>query len=169
MGRAKPVVGIIMGSDSDLHVMQEAAAALEEFGVPYELTIVSAHRTPDRLKEYAKSAVERGLRVIVAGAGGAAHLPGMVAASTPLPAPATRRGSPRPGDRAPPPGNRASLAVRASCGLSYREPIEVTAAPGFGGFDLVERVEVDPPNIRHRVAVQRRQLIEQRIRAIEAA
>jgi phosphoribosylaminoimidazole carboxylase len=65
--------------------MQETAAALEEFGVAYELTIVSAHRTPDRLMEYAKSAVGRGLKLIVAGAGGAAHLPGMVAAATPLP------------------------------------------------------------------------------------
>ncbi len=81
----RPLVGIIMGSDSDLAVMREAAAILDEFCVPYELTIVSAHRTPLRLYHYAQSAVERGLRVIVAGAGGAAHLPGMVAALTPLP------------------------------------------------------------------------------------
>jgi len=78
-------VGIIMGSDSDLPVMREAAAILQEFGVPYEMTIVSAHRTPTRLFEYAKSARERGLRVIIAGAGGAAHLPGMAAAITELP------------------------------------------------------------------------------------
>jgi 5-(carboxyamino)imidazole ribonucleotide mutase len=81
----KPVVGIIMGSDSDLPVMQEAAKLLEELQVPYEMTIVSAHRTPSRLYEYAQSAVERGLQVVIAGAGGAAHLPGMVAAITPLP------------------------------------------------------------------------------------
>ena len=81
----RPLVGIIMGSDSDLAVMREAAAILEEFRVPHEVTIVSAHRTPQRLYRYAESAVERGLRVIVAGAGGAAHLPGMVAAITPLP------------------------------------------------------------------------------------
>ncbi|QSX08447.1 5-(carboxyamino)imidazole ribonucleotide mutase [Alkalibacter rhizosphaerae] len=81
----KPLVGIIMGSDSDLPVMQEAANLLESFGVFYEMTIVSAHRTPDRMIEYAKTAKERGLKVIIAGAGGAAHLPGMIAAMTPLP------------------------------------------------------------------------------------
>ncbi|RKT44406.1 5-(carboxyamino)imidazole ribonucleotide mutase [Thiocapsa rosea] len=78
-------VGIIMGSDSDLPVMQDAATVLGELGIPYEMTIVSAHRTPKRLYEYAETAVERGLRVIIAGAGGAAHLPGMAAAITPLP------------------------------------------------------------------------------------
>jgi len=81
----QPVVGIIMGSDSDLPVMREAAQMLESFGVPFEMTIVSAHRTPVRLFEYASSAEARGLRVVIAGAGGAAHLPGMVAAITPLP------------------------------------------------------------------------------------
>jgi 5-(carboxyamino)imidazole ribonucleotide mutase len=78
-------IGIIMGSDSDLPVMQEAADLLSELELPFEMTIVSAHRTPLRMVEYAQSAVERGLRVIVAGAGGAAHLPGMVASLTPLP------------------------------------------------------------------------------------
>lgn len=81
----QPQVGIIMGSDSDLPVMREAAAILTAFGVPHEMTIVSAHRTPRRLFDYAETAVERGLRVIIAGAGGAAHLPGMAAAITPLP------------------------------------------------------------------------------------
>lgn len=81
----KPVIGIIMGSDSDLPIMQEAAKLLDEFNVFYELTIVSAHRTPDRMYEYAKTAVSRGLKVIIAGAGGSAHLPGMVAAITTLP------------------------------------------------------------------------------------
>jgi 5-(carboxyamino)imidazole ribonucleotide mutase len=80
-----PLVGVIMGSDSDLEVMQGAADVLVEFGVPHEVRIVSAHRTPDVLYEYARSAVARGLRVIVAGAGGAAHLPGMTASMTPLP------------------------------------------------------------------------------------
>ena len=80
-----PSVGIIMGSDSDLSVMKEAAKVLEEFDVNYEITVVSAHRTPDRMFEYAKSAEARGIEVIIAGAGGAAHLPGMVAAITPLP------------------------------------------------------------------------------------
>ncbi len=81
----QPSVGIIMGSDSDLPVMKEAATMLEELGVAYELTIVSAHRTPERLFKYAKTAEARGLDVIIAGAGGAAHLPGMVAAITPIP------------------------------------------------------------------------------------
>lgn len=78
-------VGIIMGSDSDLRVMQAAADTLKEFDVEFELTIVSAHRTPDRMMQYARSAAERGLQVIIAGAGGAAHLPGMVASMTTLP------------------------------------------------------------------------------------
>ena len=78
-------VGIIMGSKSDLPVMQEAAKILEELGVDYELTIVSAHRTPLRMVEYAESARKKGLKVIIAGAGGAAHLPGMVASLTTLP------------------------------------------------------------------------------------
>ncbi len=81
----KPLVGIIMGSDSDLGVMEESAKILEEFGVVYEITIVSAHRTPDRLFTYAETAQNRGLRVIIAGAGGSAHLPGMTAALTALP------------------------------------------------------------------------------------
>ena len=78
-------VGIIMGSDTDLPIMAEAEAILQEMGIQTELTIVSAHRTPDRLVEYAKSAISKGLNVIVAGAGGAAHLPGMVASLTSLP------------------------------------------------------------------------------------
>ncbi|MGV3615664.1 MAG: 5-(carboxyamino)imidazole ribonucleotide mutase [Fimbriimonas sp.] len=80
-----PIVGIIMGSQSDLETMEPAAKALEEFGVPYEMSVVSAHRTPDAMFDYARSARARGLRVIVAGAGGAAHLPGMVASLTTLP------------------------------------------------------------------------------------
>ncbi|HDN27897.1 MAG TPA: 5-(carboxyamino)imidazole ribonucleotide mutase [Thioploca sp.] len=82
---AKPIVGIIMGSDSDLPVLSEAAKVLAELGVAYEITIVSAHRTPERLFNYAKEIELRGLEVIIAGAGGAAHLPGMIAAITPLP------------------------------------------------------------------------------------
>ena len=78
-------VGIVMGSESDLHVMRKAAEILDEFGVNYEMTIVSAHRTPGRLFEYAKTARDRGLEVIIAGAGGAAHLPGMIASITALP------------------------------------------------------------------------------------
>ncbi|MGQ4647684.1 5-(carboxyamino)imidazole ribonucleotide mutase [Lyngbya aestuarii] len=81
----QPQIGIIMGSDSDLPTMQAAIAICEEFDVPCEVAIVSAHRTPERMVQYAKEAHQRGLKVIIAGAGGAAHLPGMVAALTPLP------------------------------------------------------------------------------------
>jgi 5-(carboxyamino)imidazole ribonucleotide mutase len=80
-----PLVGIIMGSDSDWPTLQAAAAVCTEFGVPFEVRVVSAHRTPDDMARYARTAHRRGLRVIVAGAGGAAHLPGMVASHTPLP------------------------------------------------------------------------------------
>lgn len=80
-----PLVGVIMGSDSDMPVMQDAVKVLEEFNIAYELKIVSAHRTPKYMAEYAGSAHERGIKVIIAGAGGAAHLPGMTAAYTPLP------------------------------------------------------------------------------------
>ena len=81
----KPLVGIIMGSQSDLKIMKEAAEFLDEINVPFELTVVSAHRTPSRMVEYASEAKDRGLKVIIAGAGGAAHLPGMVASCTALP------------------------------------------------------------------------------------
>ena len=90
-----PIVGIVMGSDSDWPMMEPAAEALAEFDVPYEVHVVSAHRTPRRMLDYAESAAGRGLRVVVAGAGGAAHLPGMIAAATPLPV----IGVPRPLDR----------------------------------------------------------------------
>jgi len=80
-----PQVGVIMGSDSDWRVMEAAASALAEFEVPYEVGVYSAHRTPQRMLDYATSAAGRGLRVVIAGAGGAAHLPGMIAAATPLP------------------------------------------------------------------------------------
>jgi 5-(carboxyamino)imidazole ribonucleotide mutase len=82
---SEPLVGLIMGSTSDWDTMQHAASTLENLGVPYEKHVVSAHRTPDKMYEYAKSAEARGLRVIIAGAGGAAHLPGMTAALTALP------------------------------------------------------------------------------------
>jgi 5-(carboxyamino)imidazole ribonucleotide mutase len=80
-----PLIGIIMGSSSDLPVMKEAAEILKKFNISYEITIVSAHRTPERMFEYAKNAASKGLKVIIAGAGGAAHLPGMVASLTALP------------------------------------------------------------------------------------
>lgn len=82
---SNPQVGIIMGSSSDLKVMKDAADVLKELGIEFEMTVVSAHRTPDRMFDYAKEAADRGLKVIIAGAGGAAHLPGMVASLTPLP------------------------------------------------------------------------------------
>lgn len=80
-----PLVSIVMGSDSDWPVMRDAAAALKEFGVPFEADVVSAHRTPERMIRYGKEAADRGIRVIIAGAGGAAHLPGMLASVTTLP------------------------------------------------------------------------------------
>ena len=82
---SKPLVGIIMGSDSDLDIMSEAAKLLDEFEVPYETRVISAHRTPDEMAEYAGAAAERGLKLIIAGAGGSAHLPGMTASHTTLP------------------------------------------------------------------------------------
>src|SRR6187401_2732389 len=81
----QPIIGVIMGSDSDLPVMSAAAAALTEFGVPHEIRIISAHRTPEEMLAYAREAADRGLRIIIAGAGGAAHLPGMVASMTTVP------------------------------------------------------------------------------------
>lgn len=82
---AAPLVGVIMGSDSDFSVMADAVQVLREFGIPHEVEVVSAHRTPDKMVSYAREAAARGLRVIIAGAGGAAHLPGMVASMTTLP------------------------------------------------------------------------------------
>jgi 5-(carboxyamino)imidazole ribonucleotide mutase len=82
---ASPVAAVLMGSESDWPTMRAAAEVLAEYGVPYEVRVLSAHRTPDRMAEYARTAHERGLKVLIAGAGGAAHLPGMVAAHTPLP------------------------------------------------------------------------------------
>ena len=81
----KPVVGVVMGSNSDWKVMSQACEVLKEFGVPHEAKVVSAHRTPDAMFEYAETAAERGIQVIIAGAGGAAHLPGMIASKTILP------------------------------------------------------------------------------------
>ncbi len=92
---AQPLVGIVMGSDSDWPTMEPAAQALDEFGVGWEAHVLSAHRTPRRMLDWAEAAAGRGLRVVVAGAGGAAHLPGMIAAATPLPV----IGVPRPLDR----------------------------------------------------------------------
>ncbi|TVR83031.1 MAG: 5-(carboxyamino)imidazole ribonucleotide mutase [Saprospirales bacterium] len=82
---SNPIIGVIMGSDSDLPIMQQAIDILKEFELPFELDIVSAHRTPEKMMEYAKNAHLRGIKVIIAGAGGAAHLPGMVASISPLP------------------------------------------------------------------------------------
>ncbi|HET9655044.1 MAG TPA: 5-(carboxyamino)imidazole ribonucleotide mutase [Kineosporiaceae bacterium] len=85
MSENAPLVGVVMGSDSDWPVMEEAAKVLDEFGVPYEADVVSAHRMPEQMLRYGLDAADRGLRVIIAGAGGAAHLPGMLASATPLP------------------------------------------------------------------------------------
>lgn len=85
MAEAKPLVGILMGSDSDLPIMEEAVKVLKGFGIPYEVIVSSAHRTPDKTSKYAKNAEKRGIRVIIAGAGSAAHLAGFIAAETTLP------------------------------------------------------------------------------------
>lgn len=85
MGEDTPLVGVVMGSDSDWPTMQAAAEVLDDFGIPYEVDVVSAHRMPEDMIAYGRSAADRGLRVVVAGAGGAAHLPGMLASVTPLP------------------------------------------------------------------------------------
>jgi phosphoribosylaminoimidazole carboxylase PurE protein len=82
---SKPLVSIVMGSDSDLEIMREAAKSLEGFGIPYEIDVTSAHRSPDRTAEFARKAADQGIRVIIAGAGGAAHLAGVIAAHTTLP------------------------------------------------------------------------------------
>ena len=82
---SKPVVSIVMGSDSDLEIMREAGKSLDDFGIPYEIDVTSAHRSPDRTADYARKAADRGIRVIIAGAGGAAHLAGVIAAHTTLP------------------------------------------------------------------------------------
>lgn len=82
---SKPLVSIVMGSDSDLEIMREAGKALDDFGIPYEIDVTSAHRSPDRTAEFARTAADRGIRVIIAGAGGAAHLAGVIAAHTTLP------------------------------------------------------------------------------------
>ena len=82
---SKPLVSIVMGSDSDLEIMREAGKSLEDFGIPYEIDVTSAHRSPDRTADYARKAADRGIRVIIAGAGGAAHLAGVIAAHTTLP------------------------------------------------------------------------------------
>lgn len=85
MNKSRPIVGIVMGSDSDLSVMNRAAEVLDDFGIPYEIKITSAHRTPDLMSSYSGNAHRRGRKVIIAGAGGSAHLPGMCAAYSPLP------------------------------------------------------------------------------------
>ncbi len=85
MSQSNPLVSIVMGSQSDLRIMQAAADTLKEFSIPYEIDIVSAHRTPDKLHEYAGNVATRGIRAVIAGAGGAAHLPGMIASKTTVP------------------------------------------------------------------------------------
>src|SRR3972149_2626126 len=119
-GKTAPLVGVIMGSDTDLPVMSEAIKTLKEFGLPYEVEVTSAHRSPDRTHHYAKTALERGLKVIIVGAGGASHLAGVVAAETTLPViavPVVATPPARPGEgggtargRPPPPFMRRKLS-----------------------------------------------------------
>jgi 5-(carboxyamino)imidazole ribonucleotide mutase len=166
-----PIVGIVMGSDSDWPMLEPAAEALREFGVPYEVHVVSAHRTPRRMLEYAETAAGRGLRVIVAGAGGAAHLPGMIAAATPLPV----IGVPRPLDRLDgvdsllsivqmPAGvpvatvsigggrNAGLLAVRILAAGDDDRGRELRAAVGLFQAALAERVAASDLTLQERLA-----------------
>src|SRR4051794_24269909 len=122
-----PLVGVIMGSDSDWPVMKAAAEALTEFEVPHEVSVVSAHRTPQRMLDYARTAAERGLRVIIAGAGGAAHLPGMVASATTLPV----IGVPRALDRLDGPGSPLSIVPMPAGGP--RAPLRIRRRGQPGG------------------------------------
>lgn len=117
---ANPVVGIIMGSDSDLDVMKKSAETLNDFGVEFEVKVISAHRTPDEMAEYSKLAKERGLKVIIAGAGGSAHLPGMTAAYTELPViavPVVRQ-------------NHSDAAIKSSNAMPPGVPLAVMPANG---------------------------------------
>ena len=141
----EPLVGIVMGSDSDWPVMQPAALALDEFDVPWEAHVVSAHRTPRRMLEYAETAAARGLRVIVAGAGGAAHLPGMVAAATPLPV----IGVPRPLDRLDGLDSLLSI-VQMPAGV----PVATVSIGGGrnAGLLAVRILAASDPALQHRVA-----------------
>jgi len=148
-----PRVGIVMGSDSDWPTMQPAAAALDEFDVPWEAHVVSAHRTPRRMLEYAESAAGRGLRVVIAGAGGSAHLPGMVAAATPLPV----IGVPRPLDRLDGLDSLLSI-VQMPAGV----PVATVSIGGGrnAGLLAVRILAASDPDLRQKVARFQAELAE---------
>jgi len=149
-----PIVSIIMGSDSDLPIMKEAADILTKFDVPYEVNIVSAHRTPERMFEFAKNAADRGIKIIIAGAGGAAHLPGMVASITPLPVIGVPVKSSNSID-----GWDSILSILqmpngipvATVALNAAKNAGILAASMLGSFDL---------NIRQKVAAYKQELKE---------
>ena len=158
---ASPRIGVIMGSDSDWAVMQDAAQALDEFGVPFEVGVVSAHRTPALLLDYARTAADRGLEVIIAGAGGAAHLPGMVASATPLPV----IGVPVPLARLDGLDSLLSIAQ-----MPAGVPVATVSIGGArnAGLLAVRILAVSDPALRRRVVAFGEQLAES-VRAKDAA
>ena len=157
----KPLVSIIMGSDSDLPVMQEAATVLESFGVPCELTIVSAHRTPARLFEFAGNAHERGIEVIIAGAGGAAHLPGMAASISPLPVIGVPIRSSNSID-----GWDSVLSILQMPG---GVPVATVALNGArnAGLLAVQMLSVKDPSLRDKMIAYKQQLAHEVMRKVE--
>jgi 5-(carboxyamino)imidazole ribonucleotide mutase len=157
----QPRVGVIMGSDSDWSVMQDAAEALTEFDVPYEVGVVSAHRTPARMLDYARDAAERGIEVIIAGAGGAAHLPGMVASATPLPV----IGVPVPLARLDGLDSLLSIAQ-----MPAGVPVATVSIGGArnAGLLAVRILGVSDPSLRSRIVAFQDQLAES-VRAKDAA
>jgi 5-(carboxyamino)imidazole ribonucleotide mutase len=157
----RPQVGVIMGSDSDWSVMQDAAEALAEFDVLYEVGVVSAHRTPARMLDYARGAADRGIEVIIAGAGGAAHLPGMVASATPLPV----IGVPVPLARLDGLDSLLSIAQ-----MPAGVPVATVSIGGArnAGLLAVRILGVSDPSLRSRIVAFQDQLAES-VRAKDAA
>lgn len=150
---SSPVVGIAMGSDSDLPVMEGAADVFDEFDVPYEMRVLSAHRTPGVMKKYAETAHERGIEVIVAGAGGAAHLPGMLAASSPLPV----IGVPVKTSKLN--GVDSLLSIVQMPGGVPVGSVAINAADN-AALLAVQILGVDDPDLRHKMIEYKQDLIE---------
>ncbi|MEA2722936.1 MAG: 5-(carboxyamino)imidazole ribonucleotide mutase [Gemmatimonadales bacterium] len=147
----EPLVGIVMGSDSDWEIMQHAARRLTEFGVAHEARVVSAHRTPDQLYRYAEDAAGRGLRCIIAGAGGAAHLPGMLAAKTTLPV----LGVPIPTKHLQGLDSLLSI-VQMPAGIPVATFAIGTAGAGNAGLYAVAILALNDPDLSHRLDEFRR-------------
>lgn len=149
-----PLVGIIMGSDSDLPIMRDAALICEEFGIPYELRVVSAHRTPHDMADYGTTAHERGIRVIIAGAGGSAHLPGMIAAFSPLPV----IGVPIPTKQL-----RGLDSLMSIVQMPAGVPVATVAIGGGrnAGILAAEMLSIADPSLRERLVDYKRRIAEE--------